>query len=306
MRTPVIFLVFNRPDLTAAVFERIRAARPPELLVVCDGPRAGIVDEPEKVAAVREIIERGVDWPCQVHREYAVENMGCRDRVASGLTWAFSKVEEAIVIEDDCLPEPSFFGFCEELLERYREDSRIMHIAGTNLAAPYLRLRASYWFSHQPAIWGWASWRRAWQHYDLEMRAWDERSREFRTSFASRWEAQYWLPIVDLARYQGKKATTWDFAWMFACRVRRGMCIMPTNNLVQNIGFGDSASHTTDSNPRHQIPSRPVGVLRHPARIAWNRFADELVTRAYAGELIDRETNLRSRLRILRDSLSVR
>ena len=304
MRTPVIFLVFNRPDLTVEVFERIREARPPQLFVVCDGPREGVPGECEKVAAVRALIERGVDWPCEVHREYAAENMGCRNRVSSGLTWAFSKVEEAIVLEDDCLPEPTFFGFCEELLARYRDDPRVMHIGGNNLAAPYLRRRESYWFGHHPAIWGWASWRRAWEHYDVEMREWDARLATMRASFASRWEAQFWLPTFDRARLQGVNASTWDTAWAFACRSVNGICILPTTNLVRNIGFGEAATHTTEADQRLQIGSKPMPVIHHPKSVTWDRFADELFTRAYANEPIDFKTNLLSRLRIWRDRLS--
>lgn len=299
MITPVIFLVFNRPELTARVFERIRAARPPQLLVVCDGPRANRPEEAEKVTAVRTLIEQGVDWPCTILRNYAEKNLGCRARVASGLTWAFEQVPEAIVLEDDCLPDPSFFPFCEDLLARYRDDERVMHIAGTNLSAPYVRRSSSYWFSHQPCIWGWASWRRAWRHYDLEMTSWAARMENLRLSFASNWETYHWLPILAQAYHEPEKTNTWDFAWTYTCRSLLGLCIIPQNNLVENLGFGSDASHTTTANPRLRVPTRDAGPMRHPSAVERDRYGDEMLTRVYAGQRADLLGRLRARFRVL-------
>jgi hypothetical protein len=297
--TPVIFLVFNRPDLTARVLERIRAARPAKLLVVCDGPRAHLPDEAKKVAAVRRLIDEGVDWPCEVLCNYAEKNLGCRVRVSSGLIWAFNQVPEAIVLEDDCLPDPSFFPFCEELLTRYRDDERVMHIAGTNLSAPYVQRSSSYWFSHQPCIWGWASWSRAWRHYDLEMKSWNARADALRLSFASNWETHYWLPILAQAYEQPEKTNTWDFAWTYTCRSLLGLCIIPQNNLVENLGFGSDASHTTTVNPRLQAPVASAGPMRHPPAVTRHRFGDEMLTRVYAGQRVDFFGRLQARIRVL-------
>ena len=173
LQTPVVLLIFNRPDTTERVFETIRQAKPPKLLVVADGPRADKPGEAEKCAAVRAILDR-VDWDCQVIQNYADTNLGCRERVSSGLNWVFETVEEAIILEDDCLPHPTFFRFCEELLERYRHDDRIMTISGNNLQFGRPHTEDGYYFSRYTHIWGWASWRRAWRFYDLEMKAWPE------------------------------------------------------------------------------------------------------------------------------------
>ncbi|OUC08639.1 hemolytic protein HlpA-like protein, partial [Litorilinea aerophila] len=165
MQTPVIFLIFNRPDTTAQVFAEIAKARPRRLLVVADGPRPHRPDDVEKCSATRAVIER-VDWPCEVSCDFAEENLGGRRRISSGLTWAFSQVEAAIVLEDDCLPHPTFFPFCEELLNRYCHDERIMAITGDNFQFGRSRTKYSYYFSRYFHSWGWATWRRAWQHYD--------------------------------------------------------------------------------------------------------------------------------------------
>lgn len=300
---PVIFVVFNRPEVTARVFARIRHARPETLYVICDGPRHHRPDDQPKVAAVRELIERGVDWPCNLIRDFADTNLGCRRRVASGLTKAFGILEEAIVLEDDCLPDPSFFVYCSELLERYRHDAQVLHISGTNLAPNRLR-NASYRFSHHPWIWGWATWRRAWALYDFEMAMWDERMPALRASFASAWEAQYWISTFRQARNDLEKANTWGFPWMFTVRCLGGLSILPSVNLVENLGIGADSTHTKADAAHLQVPARslalPVGGPP-PRRV--DRFADEAFTRFYC-----RCTGLRhllaSRLRTWRAALT--
>ena len=301
MNTPVVFMVFNRPEPTSRVFERIRAAQPPKLLVICDGPRPHVPGDAEKVRQVRALIENGVDWPCEVLTQYAEANMGCRTRIASGLNWAFSVVEEAIILEDDCLPDPSFFPFCEDLLHRYRDDERIMNIAGSNLATYFVRGKSSYWFSHQASIWGWATWRRAWRYYDLEMATWDARANAFRASFASKWETYFWLPIFEEARLNHAKVNTWDFSWTYTCRSLHGLCIVPLNNLVENIGFGADSTHTADEDSHLHLQAIPNGPMRHPAKIKWNRFGDELLTMLWSGQRVGLTARLRSILRILRE-----
>ena len=283
MQTPVVFLVFNRPALTRQVFERIRAARPPKLLVVCDGPRASRPTDEENVRAVRQIIADGVDWECDVQTNYAASNLGCRERVATGLNWAFEQVDAAIVLEDDCLPDPSFFPYCEQLLTRYREDHRVMHIGGTNLAAPYMKAGPSYWFSHQPAIWGWATWSRAWRHYDLKMTSWAGHLGTLRGSFANRWEEQFWMPLLERCHAAFDTLDTWDFSWMYTCRSLHGICVLPRKNLVTNIGLETDSTHTFVTSQALRLPSTPLGTLIHPATMEWDRYADILLTLRWSG-----------------------
>ncbi len=298
METPVVFIVFSRPEVTAQVFARIRSARPARLHVICDGPRPHKPDDAAKVAAVRAIIDRGVDWPCHLVRDYSEHNLGCRDRIATGLNRVFEQVEEAIILEDDCLPDPSFFGFCGELLARYRHDERVLHIGGTNLAAGHIRTSDSYWFTHHAWIWGWATWRRAWRRYDFTMRTWDERRAALHASFASPWERQYWLSTWEPVRRDPVAANTWGFPWMYTVRALGGLSILPTRNLVENLGFGVDSTHTHADVARLRTPTAATGALRHPARLTVSRYRDELITRVYAGAPVGFVANLRARLRL--------
>jgi hypothetical protein len=171
METPIAFFIFNRPHLTQKVFDAIRQAQPKILLVVADGSRFDRADETELCAQTRAVIKQ-VDWDCQVLTNFSETNLGCKRRVSSGLNWVFETVEEAIILEDDCLPHPTFFPFCETLLDYYRHDSRIMNISGENFQFGRQRTQDSYYFSRYNHCWGWASWRRAWNNYDVEMQLW--------------------------------------------------------------------------------------------------------------------------------------
>jgi hypothetical protein len=302
MQTPVTFLVFNRPDLTAQVFARIRAARPPKLLVVCDGPRPNRPDDAIKVAEVRKLIDDGIDWPCEVFRNFAEQNLGCRNRIASGLTWTFEQVEESIILEDDCLPDPSFFTFAEAMLTRYRDDPQVMHVSGNNLTASHRRSAHSYWFSHHPWIWGWATWRRAWRHYDADMRTWDERRSTLDASFASEHERAFWIAAYEDARRDLTKAGTWDFPWVYTCRSLGGLCVFPRENLIENLGFGGDSTHTSKEMNRLRLPTHDLGPIDHPSHRRVDRYADDLLTRIYAGEKISPWHNLKARLRLWRDA----
>ncbi len=199
LTTPVAFIIFKRPDTTRKVFEEIRRAKPPKLLVIADGPRPNIVGEAEKCAAARAIID-SVDWECEVLKNYSDENLGCKQRVSSGLDWVFDNVEEAIILEDDCLPHPTFFRFCEELLEKYRGDERIMTIGGTNLLKNWKSDIQSYHCSNYFNCWGWATWKRVWKHYDVDMKLWG--NLEIRNRIAD--------VIVDKKQYLNRKDHEYD------------------------------------------------------------------------------------------------
>ena len=171
MKSPLLFLVFNRPKTTRQVFEAIRAERPTKLYVAADGPRQNRQDEPERCEEVRRVATN-VDWPCEVKTRFSDHNFGCKAGVSNGINWFFENEEEGVILEDDILPLPSFFAYCDELLERYRHDDRVAMISGCNLISSYYKPNESYFFSRIPHIWGWASWRRAWQHFDISMNTW--------------------------------------------------------------------------------------------------------------------------------------
>lgn len=275
LKTPVAFLIFNRPDTTERVFREIAKARPEKLLVVADGPRPDRAGEAEKCASTRAIIER-VDWDCEVLKNYSDVNLGCKKRVSSGLDWVFDTVEEAIILEDDCLPSPSFFTFCEELLERYRDDDRIMQICGSNFFKGWRRTEYSYYFSQYGPIWGWASWRRAWKFYDVEMKLWPEfrEKRLFEDFCMNPEEAEQRQGIYDKV-FSGEM-DTWDYQWGFAKLANSGLSITPNANLISNIGFGADATHTSSGdNPFAALEVQKLDCpLRHPAFVLRDRPSD--------------------------------
>ena len=198
LETPVSFFIFNRPETTLRVFEEIRKARPPRLLVVADGPRPDHVEDIQNCAQARALLER-VDWPCELLLNYSDQNLGCKQRVSRGLDWVFQNAEQAIILEDDCLPHPTFFRFCDELLKYYRSDERIMHISGDNFQWGRKSGESSYYFSLYPHVWGWATWASRWKKYDVDMRAWSSRKPEdqYLTDFSDRNEKQFWRNTWD-------------------------------------------------------------------------------------------------------------
>lgn len=274
VRTPVALLVFNRPHYTAEMFAAVRAQRPARLFVIADGPRPGYPTDVERCAEVRAIVEQ-VDWPCEISRNYAEANWGLKRRVSSGLDWVFGQVERAIVLEDDCIAGPDFFGFCDELLERYADDDRVWVITGDNFQNGRRRGRAAYYFSKYNHCWGWASWRRAWTHYQGDLAFWEEwkTSPEWRSMVPSKVERAYWEPIFD--RVRRGEIDSWAYPWMGSVWFHGGLTATPNVNLVTNIGFGDDATHTTGSGASFSLAAGPLGPLTHPRRIRQDRQADK-------------------------------
>jgi len=272
LRAPVALLVFNRPDTTLRVFEAIAAAKPPKLLVVADGPRRDREGEDALCRQARSVVER-VDWDCEVLTNFSDENLGCRQRIATGLDWVFGAVEEAVVLEDDCLPHPSFFRFCDEMLDRYRDDERVMGISGDNFQ-PQRRTPASYYFSRFAHIWGWASWRRAWRHYDERMRLWPAfRAAKALEGVVHPSSVDYWTGILQSV-YENR-IDTWDYQWTFACWTQGALTVLPAENLVSNIGFRADATHTTAASALAELPSHEMRFpLTHPSFVLPDVQAD--------------------------------
>jgi hypothetical protein len=267
MKTPILFLVFNRPETTRAAFAAIRAARPERLYVAADGPRATRAGEAERCAEVRRIAT-DVDWPCEVHTLFRDHNLGCKLGVSGGIDWFFAHEEAGIILEDDILPHPSFFPYCEALLETYRDDERVAMISGCNLIGNAHGSDASYVFSRYLHIWGWASWRRAWAHYDVGMRAWPspEAKAQVRRALAGRPGAiAHWSGMFD--RMARGEVDTWDYQWVFAAWLHDMVAIFPAATLVENVGFGADATHTVGAAPATLLPPQPMALpLRHPAQ----------------------------------------
>jgi hypothetical protein len=219
-----------------------------------------------------------VDWSCEVSTHYSDVNLGCKRRISSGLQWVFEQAEEAIVLEDDCLPAPSFFPFCQQLLERYRDDERVFLISGDNFLGKAGRDTDSYYFSKYTMIWGWASWRRAFAHYDPEMRSWPEYrdAGRLREMCETRAERKFWQRRFDQA-YHGR-VDTWDYQMLYACWRQRMLAIAPERNLISNIGFSPGASHIAlDDEAATNLPTSDIWQLTHPARVERDRAADRYV-----------------------------
>lgn len=291
LRAPVALMIFNRPQFTAQVFERIAAARPRRLFVVADGPRADHPDDVRLCSQTRAVIER-VDWTCEVETNYAEANLGCKQRIASGLDWVFARTEEAIILEDDTVPALSFFAFCDELLERYREAPRVQMISGCNVLPADRSASDSYYFSRCHHVWGWASWARAWSGYDIEMRDWPVRRESgwLEGLLGGPTEVEIARAIFD-ATHAGE-VPTWDFQLVFASWARDGLSVIPRDNLVTNIGYGDLGSHERDpDHPFARLPASEMSFpLRHPNTIEANQEADRAEWRlAYRGRFRDAE-----------------
>ena len=276
MKTPVALIIFNRTDTTEKVFAAIRQAQPPKLFVIADGPRHNKIGEAQKCAATRAIIDR-VDWECEVITNYSDVNLGCKYRPSSGIDWVFTQVEEAIILEDDCLPEPTFFTFCEEMLARYKSDTRIMAIAGSNYQFGRMRTTDSYYFSRYPHCWGWATWRRAWQYFDIDMRLWASvrDGNWLRDILNDDAEVKIWQKTFQ-GVYDRTIDTAWDYQWTFACWIQSGLTILPNVNLISNIGFGVGATHTNDpSNKLANMSVEAIDIpLQHPQFVVRDSAAD--------------------------------
>jgi len=271
------------------VFEAIANVRPARLLLVADGPRPDKIGEAEACEEVREIVSR-VDWPCEVSSNFAAHNLGCQERMISGITWVFSLVEEAILLEDDCLPDASFFPFCQELLEKYRGDSRIAYISGCNLAELYLNSQSSYFFSHLGGIWGWATWRSEWQRYDRYLADWPAIRKENTLAeiFDNPKTVAYWTRIFD-AMHEKRGPSTWDYQWLFTCLKNNSLTAVSCANLIANIGYGPDAAHPAEPDPRCMLQaSRVEFPLRHPSSFIPLRSMDRQLQKLHTSPLYHR------------------
>jgi hypothetical protein len=278
LKSPVLFLVFNRPDTTRRVFEAIRQAQPSQLFISADGPREDKPGETDRCLQTRRIVDEGVDWDCQIHRLYRADNLGCKVAVSRAIDWFFEHIEEGIILEDDCLAHPTFFRFCEELLHRYADEDQVMTISGNNFQ-PKRRTDNSYYFSKYMHCWGWASWRRAWKHFDLEMEEWPQLKKEnfLAELFKLKKAQKYWEHIFD--RVYAGEIDTWGYIWTYSIWNSGGVNILPEVNLVSNIGFGEEGTHTRnkDSNLNRLKTETLNFPLKHPDNIVITRKADKFM-----------------------------
>jgi hypothetical protein len=275
LQTPIALFIYKRPQTTERVLAEIARAKPQRLFVIADGPKSN--DEAENCAATRALIER-VDWDCRVLTDFSEVNLKSGQRVLSGINWVFEQCDEAIILEDDCVPHRSFFRFCEELLKKYRDHEQVMMIAGSNPLAGKQEVLDSYYFSQYPPPWGWATWRRAWRHYDLEMRQWPSlrKINWLQKACDHPVVARFWQERFDEV-FAGE-LDTWDYQWYFTCLSNDGLSITPNVNLITNIGVGSDSTHFREGieGITNVTANEITFPLKHPARIVKNRGADKL------------------------------
>lgn len=278
----ILLIIFNRPDTTLQVFERIRQAKPCKLFIAADGPRANRSGEAELCAQARSVVDM-VDWDCEVHTLFRDQNLGCKQAVRSALDWFFQNVEEGIILEDDCVPDLSFFPYCQKLLEKYRDNPKILSISGFNFGYSPVDVKASYSFSRYMNMWGWATWRRSLKLIDYDVDQWNEMDqvgflhRNTRSSifdFDWKWVKDWRKTFDDLIN---RHVDTWDYYWFFAGFKNRLLTIFPHQNLVENIGFNEQATHTHDENSHIKaIHSGSIDFpLVHPRNIKRNLDFEE-------------------------------
>lgn len=256
LNTAVLFLVFNRLDTTKQVFDAIQQAKPPRLYIAADGARIDKKGEAEKVTAVRDFIIKNIDWECDVEILFRDENLGCKYAVSGAIDWFFENEEMGIILEDDCLPSQSFFWFCEELLEKYKNDMRIWHISGDNFQDGIKRGDGDYYLSKYNHIWGWASWRSRWEYYDVEMKGFNsfEKVDQIKNIFKQKATQRYWNNIF--SNVSKGMIDTWDYQWTYTVLSNNGLSVLPNKNLVSNIGFGPDATHTMNLESEHSKLAR--------------------------------------------------
>lgn len=277
LSAPVLFLVFNRLETTKKVFAEIKKARPSRIYVASDGARPDRSGEAEIVESVRDFIVKSIDWPCELFTLFRPANLGCRMAVSSAITWFFSREPHGIILEDDCLPDQSFFTFCQDLLEKYKDDRRIWHISGDNFQDGIRRGDADYYFSQYAHVWGWASWADRWNFYDVDMNGFQKfvQFNGMADVFPGSKKVQkYWLNI--LKKVFDKEIDTWDYQWNFTLFANRGMAIVPNQNLVANIGFGGDATHTSsEKSDSANLQRVPLALpLKHPEFFCINSDGD--------------------------------
>lgn len=257
-KSPVLLLVFNRPDTTKQVFEAIKAATPARLYIAADGPRLNKDGEKELCEQTRAVVEK-IDWKCEVKTLFRDDNLGCKNAISSAIDWFFENEEEGIILEDDCLPANSFFYFCDTILEKYRFDTRIRHIAGCHLHPTETWGSATTYFANQTHVWGWASWRRVWKDYDKDLKNYQESEvrQQLSNVFSDPFVLDTWLQIFKDVK--AGKIDTWDYQLAFINYFNNSLSVNSNVNLISNIGFGDGATHTFDKT--HLYANLPLGEI---------------------------------------------
>jgi len=275
LQTPVIIIIYKRPNHLRQVLASIAQAKPAKMLVIGDGPHPNHPEDLQKIRETRALFEN-LSWDCNIITNYSPINLGLRKRVSSGLSWAFNQVESGIILEDDCVPDPSFFNYSQQLLERYESDNRIMTIAGNNFQKKRQRGNHNYYYSRYSHCWGWATWKRSWDYYDDQMEIWPEiRDGNWLYDILdnNKPAVNYWKKIFQ--NVYENKIESWAYRWTFSCWVQGGLTILPKINLVKNIGYGEDSTHTSSKKQTKNLSTNQVSFpLKHPPFVIRDTKAD--------------------------------
>jgi hypothetical protein len=280
LQTPVLLITYKRLDTTMRVLDRISAVRPVKLYIASNAPNPLSAGDDVKVNTVRNAIKEKINWPCKVVSLFRTEHLSAKHSISSAITWFFEQETEGIILEDDCLVDTSFFYFAQECLERYRNDERVMQIGASNFQQGRKWNESSFYFSRYNHIWGWASWKRAWQHFDLSLKSLDKQDfkRNVAEIFKRPQDKTYWSAMFDYVK--SGNIDTWDYQWMFSMWAKKGSSIIPQVNLVENIGFGVDATNTL--NPTKDILLLKAGAvyfpLKHPEHVSIEENADAITS----------------------------
>jgi hypothetical protein len=278
-KVPILIIGFNRPDYIKKQMSILRSIKPKTLFISIDGPRENNEEDERKVAEVKSLIDQECDWDMELFKNYAPRNLGCGPGPVSGIDWFFEHVEEGIILEDDCIADLSFFTYCEELLEKYRSDSRVMTISGSCYPLSVNTNDCSYSFSSFIHIWGWATWRRAWKHFDIEIKEFPSNKGQeaIRNTLQSSRAIHEWQKRFSSVFGQ-EKAHIWDYQWMFASWLQGGITIHPKVNMIDNIGFGVDSTHTKDRSKSHAMNSNAMSSpLSHPQEVEVDKEVDRMI-----------------------------
>lgn len=245
-KTPVLFIFFNRRDVALQVFAKIKQVKPATLYLSSDGPREATCGESSTVVELRQYILDNIDWPCAVYTRFGDVNLGCGLGVSTAIEWFFAYEESGVILEDDSLPSISFFYYCQELLEKYKNDFRVWHISGTSFIPPNIESDASYHFSKIPVVPGWATWKSRWQYFDIEMKELDYfNQHKYINEVCHSNKEKLWHGSTFVANLL-KINNGWGWQWYFTVLTNHGLAITPIKSLIRNIGLNRAdAVHTT-------------------------------------------------------------
>ncbi len=277
--TPILILIFNRPEKVKQLIAVLGKIKPKTLYVSADGPRTQVTTDLKKCADTRALFSK-LPWPCTVHTNFSDHNLGCKQGPVTGISWFFSQVEAGIILEDDCIPDPSFFKFCTTLLTHYKDDERVMHISGNNFQDGVIHGDGSYYFSLYTHSWGWATWRRAWQKYDSALAQFKnfDQSHKIKQLPLSKDAQNFWIKNF---RYTINRNDSWDSLWLYTVWHSGGVAILPNKNLVTNIGFDDEATHTFTPNQTANRETEKITIITDPTSQEIQIEADEITFRRH-------------------------